>query len=144
MTDLDIDEFKRELLIASDVRSFIELLQHAFDEEREKRGLTKSRLAEDVGRDLSYVSRVINGRQRNVTLHTAALFMRAMGRRLGAHESRLADLEARKSNFHILPGLTEAPKTNAVWMGEAAKELDDLSKGARTSSPSSASFSLAR
>ena len=144
MTDLDIEAFKRELLIASDVRSFIELLQRVFDEESAEQGLTKSGLASLVERDLSYVSRVINGRQKNVTLQTLALFMRAMGRRLEPIESRVADLEARKSNFHILSGLTEAPKTNVVWMGEAAKELDGLSEGARTSSPSSASFSLAR
>ncbi len=94
MTDLDIEEFKRELLIASDVRSFIELLQRVFDEERSERGLTKSDLAKLVERDLSYVSRVINGRKKNVTLQTLALFMRAMGRRLEPSESRLVDLGA--------------------------------------------------
>ena len=45
MKNSDIANFKLEILIASDVRSFVELLQLAFDEERAERGLTKSNLA---------------------------------------------------------------------------------------------------
>lgn len=109
MTDLDIEEFKRELLIASDVRSFIELLQRVFDEESAERGLTKSDLASLVERDLSYVSRVINGRQKNVSLPTLVLFMRAMGRRLEPSESKLINLGAQKPNYRILPTVVVGP-----------------------------------
>ena len=53
MTDLDIEAFKRELLIASDVRSFIEFLQRVFDEESADKGGTKAGLDRLVERDLS-------------------------------------------------------------------------------------------
>lgn len=144
MTDLDLENFKRDLLVASDVRSLIELLQRTFDEERLERGLTKSELANSTGRGLPYVSRILSGRQKNVTLRTLALFMRAMGRRIEPSATRITEIEAHGSNYRILAAVYDWPpvRSDVFSSGQNVEVSDENIKRSHTYSLSTPAFSI--
>ena len=57
----------------------LEKLREVFLTSRVENDLTKTQLADLVGRDLSYVSRILNGRVSNVNYQTLARFFLAMG-----------------------------------------------------------------
>jgi hypothetical protein len=90
-------------------RSLFKTVRSAF--KREQDHLQAKELADSLGRDTGFVSRVLSGQSGGITAETAAIFLDAMGYHLRVEAVKKSDL--RKSNWDCrLGGSTLAPYRN--------------------------------
>lgn len=105
-----IDDFEKqirtELLIDADYRKAIETLQIVFDKCAESHGMTNVEFAREMGVNPSYASRIINGRQENVTFKTLAKALRALGHRISITAVAISDIPDPRKNDMPHPELT--------------------------------------
>jgi transcriptional regulator with XRE-family HTH domain len=102
-------DLETEIMSHQATREAIDSLADLFDDEFERTGITKAQFAERIGRDPSYVSRILNGRAANFTYLSLARMFVALGYWPTLTASRIDD-GAEKCNF--MPEHVEVPKVS--------------------------------
>jgi DNA-binding Xre family transcriptional regulator len=95
MVPYDIGSYDRsqEEEIKSEARvSAFFALRKAWKDRSAANNLKAQDLAEALGKDKGYVSRILSGRARTITLETLALFLNALGYHLSFSPVRIEDL----------------------------------------------------
>lgn len=101
------EELATEIMSHQATRDALDSLADLFDLECEKNGITKTQFAEKIGRDPSYVSRILNGRASNFTFLSLARMFIALGYWPEIKAKPLSDSSTR-ANY--MPEHVESPK----------------------------------
>lgn len=110
-------DLETEIMSHQATREAIDSLADLFDHECETSGLTKSQFAERIGRDPSYVSRILNGRAANFTFLSLSRMFVALGYWPEIKARPIGDIAA-KCNF--MPEHIESPKITYRQIERAA------------------------
>jgi transcriptional regulator with XRE-family HTH domain len=111
--DINSYDRSREEDIKADarVRAFF-ALRKAWKDRSSAHGVRAQDLADVLGKDKGYVSRVLAGKTRTITLETLAVFLEALGYYLPMHPTRAEDLS--RANRDVRPSESILADQNTV------------------------------
>lgn len=103
------DEFELEVQAIQCTLEALDVVRESFVERSNSTGLTKQEFSKWIGKDPSYVSRILNGRVSNVNYKTISRMLVALGY---YPELNVTDCE----NLHILPNYVHSDIVEDVYV----------------------------